>query len=147
LDPDGLEGFTRDFASLACLLAWISAKDILLGWRLRRSERELNTTAAPVHRVLLTITPMDITSPESLDDRLRQVKIDEIDPSKASTQASKSRHNELAPISRLPCEVLAIIFTFLSLFAWNKGSSILAWINAAHVCRRWRETALNHPRY
>jgi hypothetical protein len=29
-DPDELEGFTRDFASLICLLAWISAKDILL---------------------------------------------------------------------------------------------------------------------
>jgi hypothetical protein len=30
LDPDELEDFTRDFASLTCLLAWISAKDILL---------------------------------------------------------------------------------------------------------------------
>jgi hypothetical protein len=88
---------------------------------------------------------MDTTTPESRD-RLRQAIVDEIDSSEASTRALKSRYNELAPISRLPCEVLAAIFSFLSVFAWNKGSSIFSWIYVAHVCRRWRETALNNPR-
>jgi hypothetical protein len=89
---------------------------------------------------------MDPTSPESCD-RLRQEIIDEINSLEASARALKFRHNELAPISRLPCEILAATFSFLSVFAWNEGSGILAWICAAHVCHRWRETALNHPRF
>src|SRR6266566_1832163 len=89
---------------------------------------------------------MDTTSPESRD-RLRQAIIDEINSLEASTRALKSRQNELAPISRLPCEVLAATFSFLSAFAWNEGSGLLGWIYVAHVCRRWRETALNHPRF
>jgi hypothetical protein len=97
----------------------------------------------------LTISSTDTTSPESRD-RLRKVMIDKINSSEASVRALKplkSRHNELAPISCLHCEVLAAIFSFLSVFAWNKGSGLLAWIYVAHVCRRWRETALNHPRF
>ncbi|KAF8492738.1 hypothetical protein F5888DRAFT_1891575 [Russula emetica] len=89
---------------------------------------------------------MDTTSPESRD-RLRQATFDDINSSEASTRALKSRYNELAPISRLPCEVLSAIFSFLSVFAWNDGSGLLAWIHVAHVCHRWRETALNHPRF
>jgi hypothetical protein len=91
---------------------------------------------------------MDKTTPESRD-RLRQAIIDEIDSLEASARALKSRYNELAPISCLPCEVLAAIFSFLSVFAWNDEDEfgILAWIYVAHVCRRWRETALNHPRF
>ena len=89
---------------------------------------------------------VDITSPESRD-RLQQELIDELISLKASNRALKSRYNELVPISRLPCEVLAAIFSFLSAFAWDEGSGLLAWICAAHVCRRWRETALNHPRF
>ena len=90
---------------------------------------------------------MDATSPESRG-RLRQPIIDEvINSSEASTRALKSLHNERAPISRLPREVLAAIFFLLSVFAWDEGSGILARIYVAHVCRRWRETALNHPRF
>jgi hypothetical protein len=96
--------------------------------------------------VLLTIISMDTASPES-HNRLRQVVIDEIKLSEASTRALKFRLNEFAPISRLPCEVLAAIFTYLSAFAWNDGSGLLAWICVAHVCRRWREIALNYPRF
>ena len=85
----------------------------------------------------------------SLEPRgcLRQAIIGEvIDPSEASTRTLKFRHNELAPISRLPCELLATIFSFLSIFARNERSGALAWIYVTLVCRRWRETALNHPR-
>jgi hypothetical protein len=85
-------------------------------------------------------------------DRLRQAIIDEIDSLEASARVLKSRLNELAPISRLPCEVLATIFSFLPVFALYEGEeeyilSELEWIYVAHVCRLWRETALNHPRF
>jgi hypothetical protein len=89
---------------------------------------------------------MDTTSPES-HDRLRQTLIDEINSLESSARALKSRHNQLVPISRLPCEVLSAIFSLLSVFAWNDGSGLSAWIYVAHVCRRWRETALNYPRF
>jgi hypothetical protein len=75
------------------------------------------------------------TSPESRD-RLRQAIIDEINSLEASARALKSHHNELAPISRLPYEVLAAIFSLLSVFAWNEGSGLLSWIYVAHVCCR-----------
>ena len=80
-------------------------------------------------------------------DHLRQAIIDEIGSLEASTRALKSRLNELVPISRLPFEVLAATFSFLPVFTWNEGSGVLAWIYVAHVCRRWRETALNHPHF
>ena len=78
-------------------------------------------------------------------DRLRQSIVDEIGSLQASIRALKSRRNELAPVSHLPFELLAAIFSFVSIFAWNERSGPLALICIAHVCRRWRETALNHP--
>ncbi|KAI0266588.1 hypothetical protein BGY98DRAFT_895670, partial [Russula aff. rugulosa BPL654] len=94
----------------------------------------------------ITSMAMDATSPESRGS-LRQPIIDEvINSSEASTRALKSRHNERAPISRFLVKSLPP-YSPLSVFAWNEGSGILAWIYVAHVCRRWRETALNHPRF
>ena len=91
---------------------------------------------------------MDTTTPES-HDRLRQAIVDEIDSLEAAARAFKSRYNELAPISRLPCEVLAAIFTFLSASAWERRQRYVYFecMDVTHVCRRWRETALNHPRF
>jgi hypothetical protein len=77
-------------------------------------------------------------------DRLRQAIDDEINSWAESTRALRSRRNALAPISRVPPETLAAIFSFLSP-SWNKEAGHLAWMHVAHVCRRWRETALNHP--
>jgi hypothetical protein len=89
---------------------------------------------------------MDIISTESRD-HLRQAIIDEINSLEESTRALKSRRNTLAPISRLPLEILATIFAFLSASAWNEKAVHLEWIRVAHVCRRWREAALDHPRF
>ena len=89
---------------------------------------------------------MDIISTES-HDHLRQTIIDEIKSLEESTRALKSRRNTLAPISRLPFDILAIIFDFLSASAWNKKAVHLEWIRVTHVCRRWREAALDHPRF
>ena len=96
---------------------------------------------------------MDTASPESRD-RLRQSIVNEISSLVAYIggltsyiRGLKSRQNELAPISRLPCEVLATILSFLPFIAWNEGSDVLTWIYVAYVCRRWREIALNYPRF
>ncbi|KAI0281235.1 hypothetical protein BGY98DRAFT_226445 [Russula aff. rugulosa BPL654] len=107
------------------------------------------------------------TSLESCD-RLRQVIDDEIDSledSSNSIRALKSRQNEPASISRLPPKTLAAIFSSLSLsawrgetgklvycnktgrYAWHNETGSIAWICVSHVCRLWRFTALNYPRF
>jgi hypothetical protein len=92
---------------------------------------------------------MDTGLAESPDD-LRQAIDDEInslqasiDSIRASIWALKSRRNALAPISCLPPETLAAIFSFLSPSANNEACH-LEWISVSHVCRRWRDAALTH---
>jgi F-box-like len=56
-------------------------------------------------------------------------------------QASKWRQNAaVSPISYLPHETFARILSFLS-----HSADYQALICATHVCRHWRETALNYP--
>ncbi|KAF8471442.1 hypothetical protein DFH94DRAFT_674461, partial [Russula ochroleuca] len=76
---------------------------------------------------------------------LRQAMDDEINSLQESLLALKCRRNALAPISRLPPETLAAIFSFLPPSAWVKKAGNPARIRVTHVCRRWRETALNYP--
>ncbi|KAF8492751.1 hypothetical protein F5888DRAFT_1927417 [Russula emetica] len=83
----------------------------------------------------------------SAQSRDRRTIIDEIKSLEESTRALKSRRNAIAPISRLPPETLATIFAFLSASAWYESAVHLEWIRVAHVCRRWREAALDHPRF
>jgi hypothetical protein len=85
------------------------------------------------------------TSAESLD-RLRQAIDYEINPLETYTRALKSSRNTLAPISLLPPEILASTFSIFYTSAWNKEGGYLAWMCVAHVCRRWREIALNDLR-
>jgi F-box-like len=59
--------------------------------------------------------------------------------------ALRSRRNALAPVSRLPPEVLAAVFSILSLSTWDKETGYLEWTCVVRVCHRWRETALNYP--
>jgi F-box-like len=94
------------------------------------------------------------TSPESCD-HLRQAIDHEIHSLEESARTLKSRQNELVSISRLAPGTLAAIFFSLSLSTWNdetdedawyNQTGNMTWIRVAHVCRLWRETALNHPR-
>jgi hypothetical protein len=48
--------------------------------------------------------------------------------------------NMLAPISILPAEILARIFHFI---AFSKRPYSLGWVHVTHVCRRWRQIALD----
>ena len=82
-------------------------------------------------------------------DHLRQAIDDEktlLEQSfQKSIQVLNARRNTLAPISRLPPETLAEVFSFLSPSATTHPFRS-KWICFSHVCRRWRETALNYPR-
>ncbi|KAH9987712.1 hypothetical protein BJV77DRAFT_772829 [Russula vinacea] len=83
---------------------------------------------------------------ESCDSSFQQAMDDEINSLQESLLALKARRNALSPISRLPPEILATIFSLLPPSAWVTKAGNLARICVAHVCRRWRETTLNHPR-
>ena len=96
----------------------------------------------------------------------------EIKTLEESIRALKRRRNALAPISSLPTEVVAIIFSYLRLPSTSTILSLptkditdlfsssrlpgspplgrlpdyhLAWLRAAHICHHWREIALNQP--
>ena len=85
-------------------------------------------------------------------DHILQAIDDEIVSLEESTRALRSRRNALAPISRLLPKTLVAIFSLLfppatfSYPSYFNGYCHLAWMRVAHVCRHWRETALNHPR-
>ena len=72
------------------------------------------------------------TEIESLEESIRELRC----------------RNSLAPISSLPTEIIAIIFSILRLsnapLAGGKRDH-LAWLRVTHVCHQWRWIALNNP--
>jgi hypothetical protein len=64
----------------------------------------------------------------------------EIKSLEESLRALKQRRNTLAPISTLPTEVIFAIFYLL-----REETDICLALPVAHVCRQWREIALDHP--
>lgn len=69
----------------------------------------------------------------------------EIDAARAHITSLLMHRNNLTPVSLLPPELLARIFHFHSLAEppWH-GVNRLGWIKATHVCRHWRQVALDH---
>ncbi|KAI9453541.1 hypothetical protein BJY52DRAFT_834312 [Lactarius psammicola] len=71
-----------------------------------------------------------------------------IEASDESIRALRLRRNALAPISSLPPEVFATIFSFVRLpdrSILAEEPDHLACLRVAHVCHQWREIALNQP--
>ena len=94
-----------------------------------------------------SMNPNQANSRESL----RQAIDAEIRSLEKSVRALRLRRNALAPISSLPPEVFAAIFSFLRLCATPSALKLgekpdgLAWLRVAHVCHQWREITLNQP--
>ena len=90
---------------------------------------------------------------EGSPERLRRAIDDELESLEKTARTLKLRRNTLAPISRLPPETIAIIFSFLSLpreylrLLTGDKQDILSWLRVSHVCHRWREIALDQPRF
>jgi len=101
---------------------------------LPKKEGASATSVAPaIYHVLMD------TSSDTAQDHLRKAIDDEV-------QELKYHRNALAPISRLPPETLAEIFSLLS-FSADDSESVpyLAWIRVTHVCHRWHEIAIYSP--
>jgi hypothetical protein len=63
-----------------------------------------------------------------------------------SIRALRLRRNALSPISSLPPEVFAAIFSLLCPLSPDRNPDRhLARLRVSHVCHHWREIALNHP--
>ena len=78
----------------------------------------------------------------------RQAIDAEIQSFEESIRVLKLRRNALAPISSLPPEVFAVIFSFVRLpdyLILAEGPDKLSCLPIAHVCHRWREIAINQP--
>jgi hypothetical protein len=78
---------------------------------------------------------------ESLEESIQALK--------ESIRTLKLRRNAHSPISSLPPEVFATIFSFACLpgipSPGGKRDHNLARIHVSHVCHQWREIALNQP--
>jgi F-box-like len=79
----------------------------------------------------------------AVDEEIEQLKA--VEAAKQLLHSQLARRNALAPISVLPPEVLARVFYFLLVFENPTyfGERNLGWIRATHVCRYWREVALD----
>ncbi|KAH9161212.1 hypothetical protein EDB89DRAFT_755206 [Lactarius sanguifluus] len=79
----------------------------------------------------------------------RQVIDAEIKSLEESIRVLRVRRNTLAPVSSLPTEVTAAIFSFLCLPGTSqqggKPDHHLRSLRVAHVCRQWRNIALDLP--
>jgi hypothetical protein len=73
---------------------------------------------------------------QAIDSQINSVK----ESIRESLRALNQRRNELAPISSLPTEIITDIILLAS--AKRDGFG-LEWLNVAHVCRQWRDIALN----
>jgi hypothetical protein len=119
---------------VACtVVPYVTRADVLVRWLLSAAMLEVKQN--------LTST----MGPNSLE-QLRQAIDADIESLKESDRESdralRQRRNALAPISFLPAEIVEDIFLHASAKRNDYG---IAWLHVAHVCRQWREIALNQP--
>ena len=83
-------------------------------------------------------------------ERLREAIDAEIKSLEESIRVLRHRRNALSPVSSLPPEVFATIFSLLCLrgkpsLCRKPGHDNLARLRVSHVCHHWREISLNQP--
>ena len=115
----------------------------------RSSTRPRDKSRDRVSRAMNAVTRRSsfswITSPAMAQDHVRKIDGD-IKVLKCVVQEMEYCRNTLVPISRLPPETLAVIFSLLPFIAHDSdGVPYLASIYVSRVCRRWREIALSFP--
>lgn len=86
---------------------------------------------------------MDLNPPDHTEGHLLAVD-DKIKSLEESALALKLYRNTLVPISRLPTEILSIIFSLLP-SPLASTHRILPVVSISHVCHQWREISLSLP--
>ncbi|GLB41913.1 hypothetical protein LshimejAT787_1005130 [Lyophyllum shimeji] len=85
-----------------------------------------------------------LTAHDPAADKTRGLIDQEMQRLENSIRLLKSRRNILAPISRLPPEMLAKIFAH-RVAECAESPNLLEWIRVSHVSRHWRAVALDCP--
>ncbi|KAH6914637.1 hypothetical protein BKA70DRAFT_1557036 [Coprinopsis sp. MPI-PUGE-AT-0042] len=57
---------------------------------------------------------------------------------------TRRRRNALAPVAKIPPEVMCTIFT-AARDQWSSETGRMKWTALTHVCHSWRQIALSHP--
>ncbi|KAA1468459.1 hypothetical protein DENSPDRAFT_927379 [Dentipellis sp. KUC8613] len=132
-----------------------------------------NSSPSPVHSAWASLADARLTNAKAVtsvprDREETQAALQQIDDELAALARAvafiRTRQNTLLPVTRLPVEALSRIFMWEAILEpplsshtwyshWNTGqyepsqtSAKLGWIKVTHVCRHWREVALNNPR-
>ncbi|KAF5361804.1 hypothetical protein D9756_002368 [Leucocoprinus leucothites] len=117
----------------------VSSHDVL---RVSTSSRR-STSPESIHR--MAVRPSFDESDDSIDDSDQQKPAE--NPI-GETQQLRETRNELAPISRLPHELLAQVFVYLRKMypvSFERSTDSSYWLHITRVCRRWRTTAFDCP--
>jgi len=69
----------------------------------------------------------------------------EIEDLYARIRARKLDRNNLAPISKIPVELLSYIFSLVQRKCRRESRGNLDWVVVTHICQRWRNIALDNP--
>jgi len=115
--------------------------------KLRKLLMSRNTQASPTlsdvfYRLDCELNELQsaVQTPKARAAALATVDQD-IDVAKRLILSVLTRRNTLAPISILPAEVLSRIFHFTAFS--DRFYSTRCWVHVTHVCRRWRQIALD----
>ncbi|KAL0563314.1 hypothetical protein V5O48_018757, partial [Marasmius crinis-equi] len=77
-----------------------------------------------------------------IDERIGRAE-EEVRHAAEELRKLKSERNILAPISRLPTEIMSIILGYCISHRSTGWPYKITWLSATHVCRQWRSVALN----
>jgi len=75
----------------------------------------------------------------------RSVIDNEIEDLYERIRARKLDRNDLAPISKIPVELLSSIFSLVQRKCRHDSREGLGWVVVTHICQRWRNIALDNP--
>jgi hypothetical protein len=87
--------------------------------------------------------PANLESSATVD--ARRVIDNEIEDLYERIRARKLDRNDLAPISKIPVELLSYIFSLVQRKCRHDSREDLGWVVVTHICQRWRNIALDNP--
>ena len=126
----------------------VTVRKLIYSAYCRTENCRVATRRAPHKLDIITIMMNLNPSQENSREHQLQVIDGEIRSFEESIRALKRHRNALAPISSLPPEVFATIFSFVRLpecCILAEEPDQLACLHVSHVCHQWREIALSQP--
>ncbi|KAI0311943.1 hypothetical protein OF83DRAFT_706754 [Amylostereum chailletii] len=99
-------------------------------------------------RLALVSAPFETENPAIVDESRHKLDADILAIQRALSAFCQHR-NSLAPISRIPVEILAFVFSFLAISeppVLKRGVGQPGWMKVTEVSHRWRSAAFENPR-